>query len=114
MVLGGRESATQRELGELLGIDRTTMVAVTDGLEADGRVTRQRATDRRSNMVSITEAGRSTLESADRALQHCEDEFVAGLTRRERNTVMIILAKLPRKEALLRAVTSRRTASDRP
>ena len=111
MVLGNQvneEPLTQRQLVEVLGIDRTTMVAVIDGLEAANRVTRQRvAPDRRNNKVTITDTGRAVLAEADEALQHCEDAFVAVLTPQERATVMNLIGQLPQKDVLLRSQTRR-------
>jgi DNA-binding MarR family transcriptional regulator len=108
IVLDNLGSLPQRQIGELLGIDRTTMVAVIDGLESDKRVKRQRsAPDRRTNHVTITDIGRTVLAAADEALQHCEDDFVAVLTPQERATVMNLIGKLPQKDVLLRSQTRR-------
>ena len=102
MVLTNRGPLSQQQIGDLLGIDRTTMVAVVDDLEAAGRVVRRRAPDRRGNQVTITEAGAAALADADAALQHCEEEFTRELSAGEHGELMRLLAKLPSKDALLR------------
>lgn len=54
---GGQEWS-QMELAGRLGVDRTTMVALIDGLERKGLVERRRsARDRRRNVVLLTAEG---------------------------------------------------------
>ena len=66
--LAGGEPASQQEAAQRLGVDRTTMVALLDALEAKGLVTRHpHAGDRRRNVVELTPAGaiaRAALGSA--------------------------------------------------
>jgi DNA-binding MarR family transcriptional regulator len=55
-----REPMTQKALGDMLRIDRTTMVALIDDLERKGFVVRQRhPRDRRAFLVWPTESGRT-------------------------------------------------------
>src|SRR4051794_29919808 len=62
VVLAGHEPASQQQAAERLGVDRTTMVALVDTLQAKGFVARQpSAGDRRKNVVALTEHGRDTL-----------------------------------------------------
>src|SRR5260221_6271510 len=56
---------SQQELGEQLGIDRTTMVELIDQLEQQGVVVRRRnPADRRSYAVSLTATGRTVQKRA--------------------------------------------------
>jgi DNA-binding MarR family transcriptional regulator len=81
VVLAGREPASQQEAARRLGIDRTTMVALLDALEAKGLVARHPdAGDRRRNVVELTAAGRSTLDRATQASDDAERRFLAPLT----------------------------------
>ncbi|MZD08919.1 MarR family transcriptional regulator [Streptomyces sp. SID5785] len=71
---------SQNELASAIGLDRTTMVAVIDGLESKGLVARRRSDrDRRRNVVTITEAGGVCLREADRARAEAEAAFLAPL-----------------------------------
>jgi DNA-binding MarR family transcriptional regulator len=81
LVIARGEPPSQQEAARRLGIDRTTMVALIDGLEAKGVVTRHpHAADRRKNVVELTEAGRDTLRQAVRASDEAERQFLAPLT----------------------------------
>src|SRR5690349_8048710 len=65
IVLAGQGPASQQEAAGRLGIDRTTMVSFVDGLEAKGLVARRPdPTDRRRNVVVLTDAGKHTLRQA--------------------------------------------------
>ena len=56
------ESASQQQVAEILGVDRTTMVAIIDALEAKGIIVRRPdPEDRRRNVVELTQAGQTLL-----------------------------------------------------
>ena len=79
-VLAGGVSLSQQEAAERLGVDRTTMVALIDALEAKGLVARHRsAQDRRRNIVELTPAGLDCLRRASKARDKVEREFLAAL-----------------------------------
>ena len=80
-VLADREPASQQQAAERLGVDRTTMVALLDGLEDKELVTRHPdAGDRRRNVVELTEQGQGILRQARRAADAAERQFLAPLT----------------------------------
>ena len=80
VVLAGREPASQQHAAQRLGIDRTTMVALLDTLEAKGLVSRRpHADDRRRNVVELTDAGQETLRRATEASDAAERRFLAPL-----------------------------------
>lgn len=80
VVLAGHEPASQQQAAERLGVDRTTMVALVDTLQAKGFVARQpSAGDRRKNVVALTEHGRDTLTRAVQASDEAERRFLAPL-----------------------------------
>jgi DNA-binding MarR family transcriptional regulator len=80
VVLAGREPASQQQAAQRLGVDRTTMVALLDALEAKGLLTRHpHADDRRRNVVELTEVGHDTLRRAKRAGDEAERRFLAPL-----------------------------------
>jgi DNA-binding MarR family transcriptional regulator len=72
---------SQQEVAGRLGVDRTTMVALVDELEAKDLVRRQKEPgDRRKNVVTLTEAGRQTLTAAVRASDDAERRFLQALS----------------------------------
>ncbi|HWC83570.1 MAG TPA: MarR family transcriptional regulator [Pseudonocardiaceae bacterium] len=82
-VLAGREPASQLQVAQRLGIDRTTMVALLDTLENKGLVSRHpHADDRRRNVVELTGAGQDTLRRATAASDEAEYAFLAPLSPR--------------------------------
>ncbi|PZS10299.1 MAG: MarR family transcriptional regulator [Acidimicrobiales bacterium] len=72
---------SQRDVAELLGVDRTTMVALIDQLETKGWVERHpHPADRRKNTVGLTEKGRDVLQSGAGVVDECERRFLAVLS----------------------------------
>ncbi|MCX5330150.1 MULTISPECIES: MarR family winged helix-turn-helix transcriptional regulator [unclassified Streptomyces] len=79
-VLSGAASLSQVEVAGRLGVDRTTMVALLDGLEDQGLVVRRRSPrDRRKNLVELTAAGQECLSRAEQARRVAEERFLAPL-----------------------------------
>lgn len=86
---------TQRALGDLLAIDRTTMVGLIDALEAQGLVARERhPEDRRAWAITLTARGETTQEWAARMTEQSEQRALAALTERQRGELARLLAKL--------------------
>ncbi|MEU2777083.1 MarR family transcriptional regulator [Streptomyces sp. NPDC007162] len=80
VVLAGAEPLSQIEVAGRMGVDRTTMVALLDGLERRGLVERRRSPqDRRRNIVELTEAGRERMGRAEEARLAAERRFLAPL-----------------------------------
>ncbi|MFS0703368.1 MarR family winged helix-turn-helix transcriptional regulator [Cellulomonas sp. 179-A 9B4 NHS] len=79
-VLAHREPTSQLQVAQTLGIDRTTMVTLLDALERRGVVTRRPdPTDRRRNVVELTEQGLRTYDAARVAYGEAESAFLAGV-----------------------------------
>jgi DNA-binding MarR family transcriptional regulator len=79
-VLAGGEALSQQQAAQRLGIDRTTMVALLDVLEAKGLVGRRtHPEDRRKNVVELTPSGQETLRDATAASNAAEGEFLTRL-----------------------------------
>src|SRR4051794_31086138 len=88
LLLDGREPESQQQAASRLGIDRTTMVALLDGLEDKGLVARRPdAHDRRRNVVALTDAGGTTLARATRASDEAEQQLLAELDEAEATTL---------------------------
>jgi DNA-binding MarR family transcriptional regulator len=86
---------SQQRLGERMGVDRTTMVALVDGLERGGLVERERnPDDRRAYALRATPRGRSVLGRAAAAVERAEEEFLASIPARDARRLKQILRKL--------------------
>ena len=82
--IGGPEPLSQGEVARLMGIDRTTMVALIDDLEDRGFVRRrQDPDDRRRNVVELTEVGRDVTRQALQAGKQAERTFLGPLSAEE-------------------------------
>lgn len=86
---------SQHQLSGHLQIDRTTVVAVVDRLEAAGLVQRRRnARDRRAYAVTLTEEGRRIQAAGERLVIETEDELMSVLNQRERAELLLLLGRL--------------------
>jgi DNA-binding MarR family transcriptional regulator len=86
---------SQRRLGSIMGIDRTTMVAITDGLESKGLVRRERnPQDRRAYALVATPHGHRLLTHATEAIEKAESEFLAALPAAEQRRLKSLLRRL--------------------
>jgi DNA-binding MarR family transcriptional regulator len=95
LLLQAREPESQQQTAERLQVDRTTMVALLDGLEAKGLVARQAdPDDRRRNVVALTALGRRTMEKAVRASDKAERRLLGALDEPERIQLRALLARV--------------------
>jgi DNA-binding MarR family transcriptional regulator len=86
---------SQRRLGELQGIDRTTMVAVVDALERKGLAERRRdPADRRVYSLRATDEGRRALARAGAAIDRAEDDALAGVAPAEQRRLKELLRRI--------------------
>ena len=91
-VLVQGEPPSQLEAAQRLSIDRTTMVALLDELEAKGLVERRADTaDRRRNIVDLTARGHQTLVDGIRATDDAERRFLAPLSAADRSRLRAML-----------------------
>ena len=80
VVLAAGGPMSQRRLGEVQGVDRTTTVAILDALQDRGLIERRRdPADRRAHLVHLTAAGRRVLRRAERDVLAAEERFLASL-----------------------------------
>jgi DNA-binding MarR family transcriptional regulator len=94
-VIAANGGLSQSELGALLGIDRSTVVAVIDRLEADGLVRRLKApNDRRSHALRLSEQGAVTLALLEKRVAAHERDIAAVLSAAERKTLLTLLARV--------------------
>ncbi|WP_406005835.1 MarR family transcriptional regulator [Streptomyces sp. NBC_00637] len=103
VVLADEETLSQAEAAGRIGVDRTTMVALVDGLEDHGLVERRRSPrDRRRNIVRLTDAGLVCLERAEEAHRAAERRFLAPLDEQAaaallRALRMLVVGETPAK-----------------
>ena len=91
----GEGPLSQHELGEQLGIDRTTVVDLIDELERKGVVRRRRnPDDRRSYLLTLTPKGRTFQKRAAQAFDGAADDFFGPLTRSERAAMADMLQRM--------------------
>jgi DNA-binding MarR family transcriptional regulator len=93
--IAGAGAASQQQIAERLGIDRTTMVARIDALEAKGIVSRQPdPDDRRRNVVTLTKPGQRTVAAATAASDKAERDFLSGLSAAEVTQLRHLLVQI--------------------
>ena len=88
-ILLGRDALSQRELQQMLGIQPGSLSELVSKLEAKGLITREKAEDRRGNLLRITDAGRAAAaESVDTpeadpfaSLSHAQQDELAATLR---------------------------------
>ncbi len=95
MFLDAGEPQSQQQAAQRLGVDRTSMVALLDALEAKGLLARRPdPADRRRNLVELTRAGKSTLGNATRASDQAEQRLLNALDEAEAAQLRSLLARI--------------------
>jgi DNA-binding MarR family transcriptional regulator len=85
---------SQVEVAATLGMDRATMMSVTDRLEDRGFVIRKRSTvDRRRQELYLTPSGQSTLRKCKARIAEHEEKFAAMFTGAELASFLEALKK---------------------
>jgi DNA-binding MarR family transcriptional regulator len=99
-VLGaaGTGKHTQKQLAELVGLDKTTMVATLDELEEAGLAERvPSATDRRAYVIEVTPAGRRAFEAASKVIAEVQADVLASLGADAGGVLLETLGRLVRE-----------------
>lgn len=87
--------ASQADLGRRTGIDRSDVVAAVNELAARALVDRSPdPSDRRRNIITITEAGVRHLADLDRLLGEAQEALLEPLSPDERRRFVALLARL--------------------
>lgn len=88
---------TQQELGSHLGLEKSTVSRLVDGMVQKGWVEKGRDPDnRRFQKLVLTPAGRQAAEQIMRAMRERHKRWIAGLTVAEREALTVGLAALVR------------------
>lgn len=99
LLLDGRDATSQQQAARRLGVDRTTMVGLVDGLEAKGLVARRAdAGDRRRNVLELTGDGQTVLTRAVVASDESERQLLARLDDDESAQLRTLLTRLTRDD----------------
>jgi MarR family transcriptional regulator, lower aerobic nicotinate degradation pathway regulator len=86
---------SQADIGRRLGLDRSDMVAVLNDLQADGYVTREPdPSDRRRNIVTISNSGRTALAGFDRLIAEADGRLLADLSETDRTRLVTLLERI--------------------
>ena len=94
-VIKANGPTTQQAIGDVMKVDRTTMVLLVDDAESKGIVLRKpHPTDRRCHLLSLSENGQKVYEKAHRLVKKVEDEFFNLLKEREKAHLVALLGKL--------------------
>jgi DNA-binding MarR family transcriptional regulator len=96
-VIAADDALSQIALGERLGVDRTTIVAMLDELEGSGLVERRRdPRDRRRNALALTGSGRARVTRAERARAAAESAYLSPLDESAARDLVAALRSLVR------------------
>ncbi|HVU71482.1 MAG TPA: MarR family winged helix-turn-helix transcriptional regulator [Mycobacteriales bacterium] len=93
-IVDGRGEISQREISDLLGLDPSDLVSILDQLEELGLVERRRdPTDRRRNVVVITDKGRPLADHLADLSAQSEAIVFARLSAAERRELARLLGR---------------------
>jgi len=86
---------TQGEIGQMIGVDKTTMVVTLDSLEEAGLAERTPSkTDRRARVISVTSKGRKKVAEAEKVTAQLHREVLAELSEEQREVLLGALHQL--------------------
>jgi MarR family transcriptional regulator, lower aerobic nicotinate degradation pathway regulator len=95
LVLATEGPLSQQELADWVRTDRTTMVALVDGLEERGYVRRERnPADRRAYRLQLTADGKRALTRGRTLMRQAEAQLLRSLNERERKQLVELLGKV--------------------
>ena len=90
-----REGLRMNELSRMLMVTGGNVTAIVDQLEHEGLVERlDDASDRRAFLIRLTRAGERSFAEMARAHEEWVVELLSGLSRREHDDLLKLLAKL--------------------
>jgi MarR family transcriptional regulator, organic hydroperoxide resistance regulator len=95
MLLWDKEPRTQAELTREMAIEPPTTSKMLSRLERAGLIARKRSElDRRSVLVTLTDAGRTLEEPVSAAWRTLEEDTVGALTPEEQDQLLVLLGRV--------------------
>jgi DNA-binding MarR family transcriptional regulator len=95
LVIAGSGNVSQHQMAELCGLDPSSLVAVLDGMERRGLLSRQRnPNDRRVQWVQRTEEGDRLFARALSRAQQAEAQHLAMLSAADQRQLVAAMRKL--------------------
>jgi MarR family transcriptional regulator, organic hydroperoxide resistance regulator len=95
MLLWDKEPRTQAELTREMAIEPPTTSKMLSRLERAGLIARKRSeSDRRTVLVTLTDAGRALEEPVNAAWRTLEHDTVEALTPEEQDTLLVLLKRV--------------------
>ncbi|MCX5409998.1 MarR family transcriptional regulator (plasmid) [Streptomyces sp. NBC_00335] len=71
---------TQSQIADAIGLDKTTMVVITDKLEKEGLAERTPSpVDRRARIIGVTEKGRALVAQSDEIVERTHESVLSAL-----------------------------------
>ena len=93
--LHGASTLTQTQLGQLTGVEKSSLVLFLDALEEEGWVERRRhPTDRRAHIVHLTLQGTRRFESVGQKLYEQQQRNLAPLSQAEQEQMLGMMVRL--------------------
>ena len=103
--LAASEGQSQQALSNALGIHRSAVVALVDGLEQRGLAERRRdPVDRRAYTLYLTSAGHEVLADLERIADERETELLIALDASERSQLISLLQRVAESQGLTAGV----------
>lgn len=98
-VIAGNPGLSQTQLGNALGIDRSTVVAVIDRLESRGLVLRMAApNDRRSHALQLSAEGARLLQRLEEMVRAHERHISRDLSAEDQRQLLNLLDRVARTD----------------
>jgi DNA-binding MarR family transcriptional regulator len=93
--LHGESTLTQTQLGQLTGVEKSSLVLFLDALEKDGWVERHRhPTDRRAHIIHLTPEGAQRFEGVGQKLYMQQQKNLAPLSQAEQEQMLGMMVRL--------------------
>lgn len=94
-VIAAADGISQRELGEAMDLDRSTIADLVERMQRRGLLNRERShADRRQMVLTITDDGEGVLRDFDPRVQRVEEALTAALSTDERDSLRELLATM--------------------
>jgi DNA-binding MarR family transcriptional regulator len=98
-VINGNPGLSQTQLGNALAIDRSTVVAVIDRLQARGLVIRAaQPNDRRSHALRLSDAGVALLRRLEQMVREHERQISRDLSAQDQRLLISLLDRIARTD----------------